>query len=122
MPQEDKAKEASVTFKAKAGLPSDPQPMEVHAAEGDLKPWDLDTLPGFQHMGKPHTRFDGPLKVTGQAKYTHDVKLPGMLCGRMVGAAIPAAVTELLSRRVDDNFSIPIAAAAGAWVVSLAAF
>jgi xanthine dehydrogenase YagR molybdenum-binding subunit len=90
MPQDEQAKEASVTFKAKAGLPSDPQPMEVHAAEGDLKPWDLDSLPKFQHVGKAHARFDGPLKVTGQAKYTHDVKLPGMLYGRMVGAAIPA--------------------------------
>lgn len=35
-------------------------------------------------------------------------------------AAIPAAVTELVSRRVDDNFSIPLAAAAGAWVAGLA--
>ena len=89
MPQ-DEAKEPTVTFKAKAGLPSDPQEMEVHAAEGDIKPWDLDSLPKFQQMGKDHTRFDGPLKVTGQAKYTYDVKLPGMLYGRMVGATIPA--------------------------------
>ncbi len=92
MPQDEKeqAKEASVTFKAKAGLPDDPQEMEVHAAEGDLKPWDLDTLPTFQHVGKAHTRFDGPLKVTGKAKYTFDIKLPGMLYGRMVGATVPA--------------------------------
>ncbi|MGD8897744.1 MAG: xanthine dehydrogenase family protein molybdopterin-binding subunit [Acidobacteriota bacterium] len=90
MPQEDKAQEPSVTFKVKAGLPSDPQEMEVHAAEGDLKPWDLESLPGFQHMGKPYPRFDGPLKVTGRAKYTYDIKLPGMLYGRMVGATIPA--------------------------------
>lgn len=34
-----------------------------------------------------------------------------------VGAAVPAAVTELLSRRVDDNLTIPIAAACGAWAV-----
>ena len=39
-----------------------------------------------------------------------------------LGASIPAAVTELLSRRVDDNFSIPIAAATGAWAVSVMAF
>jgi xanthine dehydrogenase YagR molybdenum-binding subunit len=90
MPQDEQAKQATVTFKARAGLPSDPQEMEVHAAEGDLKPWDLDTLPNFQQVGKDHTRFDGPLKVTGQAKYTYDVKLPGMLYGRMIGAAIPS--------------------------------
>jgi xanthine dehydrogenase YagR molybdenum-binding subunit len=94
MPQEDKAKEPSVTFKAKAGLPSDPQDMEVHAAEGDLKPWDLESLPGFQHVGKPHPRFDGPLKVTGRAKFTYDVKLPGMLYGRMVGASVAAGIIQ----------------------------
>ena len=94
MPQDEQeqAKEASVTFKAKAGLPSDPKEMEVHAGEGDLKPWDLDSLPKFEQVGKDHTRLDGPLKVTGQAKYTYDVKLPGMLYGRMVGASIPAGV------------------------------
>jgi dolichol kinase len=36
------------------------------------------------------------------------------------GAALAAAVTELLSRWVDDNLSIPLAAACGAWLVSLA--
>lgn len=33
-----------------------------------------------------------------------------------LGAALPAALAELLSRRVDDNFSIPVSAAAGAWL------
>ena len=41
-------------------------------------------------MGKRHPRIEAPLKVTGRAKYTYDVKLPGMLYGRMIGAAIPA--------------------------------
>lgn len=31
-------------------------------------------------------------------------------------AAVPAAIAELLSRRIDDNFSIPMTAAAGLWV------
>lgn len=33
-----------------------------------------------------------------------------------LGGAIPGAIAELLSRRVDDNFSIPVSAAAGAWM------
>jgi xanthine dehydrogenase YagR molybdenum-binding subunit len=81
---------ASTVFTAKAGLPSAPKVMEVHAAEGDLKPWDLDSWPRFAQVGKPHPRLDGPLKVTGRAKYTYDVKLPGMLYGRMIGASVPA--------------------------------
>lgn len=30
------------------------------------------------------TRVDGPLKVSGAARYTHDVRLPGMLYGRIL--------------------------------------
>jgi dolichol kinase len=33
-----------------------------------------------------------------------------------LAAAVPAALAELLSRRVDDNLSIPLSAAAGAWM------
>jgi dolichol kinase len=36
-----------------------------------------------------------------------------------VGAALPAAITELVSTRVDDNLSIPLAAAGGAWLTTL---
>src|SRR5262252_7241452 len=31
-----------------------------------------------------YTRVDGPLKVSGTAKYTYDVRLPNMLYGRVV--------------------------------------
>jgi xanthine dehydrogenase YagR molybdenum-binding subunit len=88
MPQE--TKEPTQTFQAKAGLPASPQPLEVHPPVGDIKPWDLDSVPGFEHVGKPRPRAEAPLKVTGKAKYTYDVKLPGMLYGRMVGASVPA--------------------------------
>jgi xanthine dehydrogenase YagR molybdenum-binding subunit len=43
-------------------------------------------------IGKPTPRIDGRLKVTGAAKYTADIKLPGMLCGRMVTSPHPSAV------------------------------
>ena len=77
-------------MKTKAGLPQTPTTLEVHPEDGDLKPWDLDSRNGFTQVGKRHARVEGPLKVTGRAKYTHDVKLPGMLHGRMIGASIPA--------------------------------
>jgi xanthine dehydrogenase YagR molybdenum-binding subunit len=88
--QEEKPKEPTVTFQAKAGLVGSPTPMEVHVGVGDLKPWDLDSWPQFEQVGKRRPRGEGPLKVTGRAKYTFDVKLPGMLYGRMVGATVPA--------------------------------
>ncbi len=90
MAQEEKAQEPTVTFTAKAGLPSAPQTMEVHAGVGDIKPWDLDDWPQFEQMGKPRPRSEAPLKVTGRAKYTYDLKLPGMLYGRMIGAEVAA--------------------------------
>ena len=33
-----------------------------------------------------------------------------------LAAVVPAAIAELFSRRIDDNLSIPLAAAAGAWL------
>jgi hypothetical protein len=76
MPQEPKP-EPTANFTAKAGLPGSPQPLEVKPLATDIKPWDLDQLPKFEHMGKARSRTEGPLKVTGRAKYTYDIKLPG---------------------------------------------
>src|SRR5579884_805067 len=42
-------------------------------------------------IGKPTPRIDGRLKVTGAAKYTADVKLPGMLYGVMITSPHPHA-------------------------------
>ncbi len=36
------------------------------------------------HIGKRYSRLDGDAKVTGKAKYTHDVKMPGMIYARLV--------------------------------------
>ena len=35
-------------------------------------------------LNKPLRRVDGPLKVTGVAKYSYDMRLPGMLFGRIL--------------------------------------
>ena len=87
---QDKKKDVpTVTYTVKAGWEGAPQTLEVHAAEGDLKPWDLDSKLRLM-MGR-YPRLEGPAKVTGKAKYTYDLSLPGMLHGRMVGAAVPAA-------------------------------
>jgi xanthine dehydrogenase YagR molybdenum-binding subunit len=77
-----------VKHTVKAGHASAPQTLEVNVAEGDLEPWDLDSR--LRVVQGRHARLDGPQKVTGRARYTLDVSLPGMLHGRMVGASIPA--------------------------------
>jgi isoquinoline 1-oxidoreductase len=38
----------------------------------------------FRIMGKPMLRVDSPEKVTGEAKYSGDIQLPGMLCARIL--------------------------------------
>src|SRR4051812_24995941 len=53
---------------------SEPPPMPVNAE--------------LQYIGKPTPRYDGKAKVTGGGKYTADVKLPGMLYARMIGATV----------------------------------
>ena len=42
-------------------------------------------------IGKPTPRVDGRLKVTGAARYTADVRLPGMLFARVVRSPHPHA-------------------------------
>jgi xanthine dehydrogenase YagR molybdenum-binding subunit len=47
-------------------------------------------------IGKPAARIDGRAKVTGAARYTADVKLPGMLFARLVRSPHPhARVTSI---------------------------
>ncbi len=59
---------------------------------------ELDTAPGPDEeldqkrdhavVGRGVTRYDGPEKVTGQAIYTADVRLPGMIYGKILGSSI----------------------------------
>ncbi|MGA7614722.1 MAG: xanthine dehydrogenase family protein molybdopterin-binding subunit [Thermoanaerobaculia bacterium] len=60
---------------------------EVPAAE----PPPLPPNPELRVIGKRTPRIDGRLKVTGEARYTADVRLPGMLWATMVTAPHPHA-------------------------------
>ncbi|MEZ0227997.1 MAG: xanthine dehydrogenase family protein molybdopterin-binding subunit [Planctomycetota bacterium] len=50
--------------------------------DGEPRPYDLDTK--LAVVGKNHPRVDALLKATGKARYTHDVRLPGMLWGAIL--------------------------------------
>lgn len=43
-------------------------------------------------VGRAVPRYDAPDKVTGRAKYTADLQLPGMLIGRILGSPIPHGI------------------------------
>lgn len=48
-------------------------------------------LDEMTYLGKRYTRLDGPGKVSGATKYTHDLTLPGMLHAAILSSPHPAA-------------------------------
>src|SRR6266540_4296285 len=46
-------------------------------------------MANYRVIGKPVERVDGPEMLTGQAVYGPDVKLPGMLWGKILRSPIP---------------------------------
>ena len=59
--------------------------------------------------------FSGIIAATVLLISLHSLPLTSALL-ISAGAALPATLAELFSRRIDDNFSIPVSAAAGAWL------
>jgi len=59
----------------------------VPASEPPVLPVNKD----LDFIGKSPERWDGHAKVTGRARYTADVQLPGMLYARFVSAPVPHA-------------------------------
>lgn len=47
--------------------------------------------PNLNSIGRSAPRVDAPLKATGQARYAGDLKLPGMLFGRLLRSPVPHA-------------------------------
>lgn len=59
----------------------------IPASEPPILPVNKD----LEFIGKPIERWDGHLKVSGKARYTADVQLPGMLYAKFVNANVPHA-------------------------------
>ena len=85
--------------KIKVGFAGQTRDIEVLLPANEAKPWDAATK--LEIVGKPVPRIDGAAKVTGQARYTHDIRLPGMLfaavlrsphaCATLTGLDLEAA-------------------------------
>jgi xanthine dehydrogenase YagR molybdenum-binding subunit len=75
----------TVTVKLPQGIAGDSMGEVERTIPAD-EPSPLATNDKLTIIGKPTARIDGRLKVTGAAKYTTDVRLPGMLFARMVRA------------------------------------
>lgn len=59
----------------------------------------------LKYVGKPVLRVDGPAKVTGKAKFTVDIRLPGTLVGRILRSPHPHA--RILSIDVSEAQRLP---------------
>ena len=55
-------------------------------------------------IGKPVHRMDAVLKVTGRARYTFDVQLPGMLYGHQVVGSVPHARIKAIDTSAAERY------------------
>ncbi len=65
---------------------------KIDIAPGDPAPWDPSQK--FRLLGTRIPRLDGRAKASGEARYSIDVRLPGMLYGRILRCPHPAATVE----------------------------
>ncbi len=80
--------------KVRVGFNGDFQDKEIAVAPGDPPPWDPSRK--FSILGKRVPRLDGKAKATGEARYSIDVRVPGMLYGRILRCPLAAATVRSL--------------------------
>ncbi len=86
----DTADSATKTVSVPIGIPGytlHEEQRTVPASEPPVLPVNKD----LEHIGKSPERWDGQAKVTGRARYTADVQLPGMLYACFVNSEVPHA-------------------------------
>jgi len=70
-----------------------PQEIEIEVEDVDGPRWGArDTL---KVLNTDLRRVDGPVKVSGRARYTHDVRLPGMVFARLLCCPHPTAEVKV---------------------------
>ncbi len=59
----------------------------------------------YSVVGKRQPRLDGPLKATGRSQFSDDIRLPGMLHGKIVRSPVPRA--RILSIDISKALELP---------------
>ncbi len=75
--------------KVRIGHEGKTEEVAVQVPESEPAIWDADAR--LQIVGRATPRLDGVAKVTGQARYTYDITLPGMLYGMILRSPHPHA-------------------------------
>jgi len=91
------------THKLKLGFRDDVREVEITLPDDEPRPFDLDSKRDI--MGKPHQKVDAVMKVTGRAKYTHDMNPTGMLFGGFIRC--PHAKANLISLDLEKLTAAP---------------
>ncbi|MET0619333.1 MAG: xanthine dehydrogenase family protein molybdopterin-binding subunit [Thermoanaerobaculia bacterium] len=81
-----------MTEKTRVGFNGEFQTKEITVAPGDPAPWDPSTK--FSLLGKRIPRLDATAKASGEARYSIDVRLPGMLYARILRSPYAAATVK----------------------------
>src|SRR5258705_4073143 len=104
--------------KTKVGFAGKIEEIEVTVADNDPDPWGADAK--LSVVGTRVPRVDGPLKVTGKAKYTYDVAPKGMLYGAILrsphGAAVVNSIDASAAEKLEGVAAVHVAKKAGARV------
>lgn len=80
--------------KVKVGFPGKTKDLEITLPEGELPPWGADET--LRYVGTDVRRIDAADKLTGRAKYTYDVRVPGMLTAKILHAPFGAGTIQSL--------------------------
>lgn len=75
--------------KIRVGYGDEAENKVVETPRGSPRPWDLNQK--FKVVGESVPRIDGALKVSGQARYTHDIRVDDMLHGAVLRCPHPCA-------------------------------
>jgi xanthine dehydrogenase YagR molybdenum-binding subunit len=68
--------------------------VSIDVPADEPRPWDATDQ--LRIVGEPVPRIDGPVKVSGQARYTHDIALPDLLHAAVLRSPWPCAVIKKL--------------------------
>lgn len=78
--------------KLQLGYDEQIQTVAIDVPADEPRPWDASDQ--LRIVGEPIKRIDGALKVSGQARYTHDVAVPDMLHAAVLRSPWPCAVIK----------------------------